>query len=81
MGGINKRLSRLERGGETAEEREDRIQAESLSRLSDVDLELIWGYLSRTEEESEEEPSPTECGALLRFFELREEVRKTLPHI
>ena len=45
------RLEYLERGGETDEDREEHVRREALTRVTDEDLALVWGYLERTEEE------------------------------
>ena len=68
------RLEYLERGGETDEDREEHVRREALSRVTDEDLALVWGYLERTEEE-EGEPTPEERAAIERYFQLQEEVR------
>jgi hypothetical protein len=71
---LRRRLERLERGGETDEDKEERIRGEALRRVTDEDLELVWAYLKRTEEE-EGQPTPEEWAAIERYFRLQEEVR------
>ena len=75
MGSIDRRLRSLERGGESDEDREEHVRREALARVTDEDLELVWGYLERTEEEPEGEPTPAEWAAIERYFQLQDEVR------
>jgi len=80
LGGIRKRrLERLERGGETDEEQGERVRRETLVRVTDQDLLLVWAYLERTEEEEEGEPTLEEWAAIERYCQLQEAVRKTSP--
>lgn len=71
---LRRRLERLERGKETDEDKEERVRGEALRRVTDEDLELVWAYLKRTEEE-EGQPTPGEWAALERYEALQEEVR------
>lgn len=75
MGSIDRRLRNLERGGEGDGDKEEAIHREALTRVTDEDLELVWEYLKRTEEEPEGEPTPAEWAAIERYFQLQEEVR------
>ncbi len=76
---LRRRLDRLESlkraGG--GEDEEEAIRREALTRVTDEDLELVWGYLERTEGD-EEEPTPEEWAAIERYFQLQEEVRHEL---
>ena len=75
---IRRRLEQLEeRVGEVDGNQEEHIRREALGRVTDDDLELIWEYLKRTEEE-EGEPTPEEWAAIVRYEELREKVRHEL---
>ena len=71
---LRRRLERLERGGESDEDKEEHVRREALTRVTDEDLELVWAYLERTEED-EGEPTPEEWAAIERYFQLQEEVR------
>lgn len=71
---LRRRLERLERGGESDEDKEEHVRREALTRVTDEDLELVWAYLERIEED-EGEPTPEEWAAIERYFQLQEEVR------
>ncbi len=74
MGSIEKRLARLEeRASGSAEDQEERIRAEALTRVTDEDLKLLIAYLRRATEEGGE-PTEEEAAALRRYEELYEEV-------
>ena len=74
MGSIGKRLARLEeRASGSAEDEEERIRAEALTRVTDEDLKLLIAYLRRATEEGGE-PTEEEAAALCRYEELYEEV-------
>ena len=74
MGSIEKRLERLEGwAGSTAEDEEERIRAETLTRVTDEDLYLLDTYLKRYIEEGGE-PTEEEAVALRRYEELYGEV-------
>ena len=75
MGGLDRRLRNLEERAGRSEDEEERIQREALTRVTDEDLEFVWAYLERTEEEPEGEPTPEEWAAIERYFQLQEEVR------
>ncbi len=72
---LRRRLGRLESLQEVrdegfTEDEEERVRSEALSRVTDEDLELVWEYLKRTEEE-EGEPTPEELAAIERYFQVR----------
>ena len=71
---LRRRLERLERGGESDEDKEEHVRREALTRVTDEDLELVWAYLERIEED-EGEPTPEEWAVIERYFQLQEEVR------
>ncbi|PLS84748.1 MAG: hypothetical protein CYG60_16290 [Actinobacteria bacterium] len=75
MGSIEKRLEQLEeRAGAAAQDEEERVSREALSRVSTEDLRSVAEYLRRVEDEGGE-PTEEEEAALRRYEELREEVR------
>ena len=76
MGSIEKRLERLEGwAGSTAEDEEERIRAEALTRVTDEDLYLLDAYLNRYIEEGGE-PTEEEAAALRRYEKRYEEVSR-----
>jgi hypothetical protein len=70
-----KRLARLEEGArETRAGEEERVLREAMGRVSDEDLRLLHAYLKRAVEEGGE-PTEQEEPAILRYQEIKEEVR------
>jgi hypothetical protein len=75
MGSLDRRLARLEEQvGRVSENEEERVRSEALRRVTTEDLETLAEYLRRAVEEGGE-PTPEEEEAILRYEELREEVR------
>jgi hypothetical protein len=74
VGSIENRLKRLEeRTRGSAEDEEERIRAEALTRVTDEDLALLAAYFERATEEGEE-PTEEEAAGLRRYEELYKEV-------
>jgi len=78
VGSIERRLQWLEertKGGEGGDE--EAIRQEAFARVTDEDLKLVRDYLKRAIEEGGD-PTEEEAAAILRYEELREEVRDEL---
>ncbi len=79
MGGLGRRLERLEEraGGMIEDDFEERVRSETARRTSTEDLRILCACIERMLEEGggpTEEEEPT----ILRYMELREEVRGEL---
>jgi hypothetical protein len=75
VGSIEKRLERLEEWTVgTAEDEEECVSQEALRRVTTEDLLLLHAYLERATEEGGE-PTEEEEAAILRYEEIKEEVR------
>ncbi len=77
MGGLERRLERLESGADTStQEREQAVSRETLRRLTDDELSLCEALLKR--QQRGERPTEEQQRFLSRYQSLREEVRGEL---
>ena len=76
MGRLERRLDNLEgRGAKTREAEEERVSGEALTRVTTEDLRLVHAYLGRAVK-GYTEPTEEEGGALRRYKEIKDDVRR-----